>query len=182
MKTIPGIIGELGEGIAEAQKQLDANYIRSLEQLGVIARAFVGQGVDQGKALDFMRHLVETAAPARYQFTETSLHVRLDLSEARDTAVSGSAGGGFAGIVVSGSFATRGSPDYRAGAEVRCTLHAVLPQDNRAAFGNLLDRAKELDNSKLELAGRSEHDKDVLDAMRDAAKAAGADPKAIDTK
>src|SRR5205085_9302373 len=102
LKSIPGIIGELGKSIAEAQKIFDANYLSGLERLAALAKGVLGTETP-GVSADFLRHLVETAAPPRYQFTETTMSVKLDLSESRDIAVGVSGGAGFAGVVVNAS-------------------------------------------------------------------------------
>lgn len=178
LRSIPGIVGSLGLAIAEAQKHFDENYLRGLERLAVIAQAFLGKDENAGVSRDFLKHLVETAAPTRYQFTETTLAVKLDLAESRDFSGQVGVGFGFAGVVVNAAFAYGYSSDYKAGAEVRTVLHAVLPQDNKLAFDALLDRAGKLP-ADLKLSERSELDKNVIDAMTAAAKAAGATPAPV---
>jgi hypothetical protein len=175
LRSIPGIIGSLGLAIAEAQKHFDENYLRSLERLAVIARQFLGKDEAEGVSRDFLRHLVETAAPTRYQLTETTLAVKLDLAESRDLAAQAGFGFGFAGVVVNAAFSYGYSSEYRAGAEVRTVLHAVLPQNNKLAFDALLDRAAQLpDNVKL--SSPTQLDKNVIEAMTSAARAVGAAP------
>lgn len=178
LRSIPGIVGSLGLAIAEAQKHFDENYLRGLERLAVIAKSFLGKDEGENVSRDFLKHLVETAAPTRYQFTETTVAVKLDLAESRDLAVQAGIGFGFAGVVVNAAFSYGYSSDYRAGAEVRTVLHAVLPQQNKQAFDALLNRAATLpDNVKL--SERSQLDKNVIDAMTAAAKAVGAAPDPV---
>lgn len=168
LKAIPNIVAELGLAIAQAQKQLNIDYLDSLKALAAISKDVLGGAGPETRA--FLEHLVKTAAPARYQFTETTLMVQLDLAESTDTATQIGGGFGMAGIVVNGSFASGRSSDYRAGAEVRTVIHAVLPQENEAAFKPLFERAAQLtiDTTKIENA----LDKNVLDAAKAAAEAA----------
>jgi len=183
LSQVPNIIGALGLAIAEAQKHFDENYLSGLERLAVLAKAFLGTDdkgnpVPTGISVDFLTHLVETAAPTRYQFTETTLNVKLDLAQSKNFSVSAGLGFGFAGLVVNASAAYGSSQQYRAGAEIHTTLHAVLPQDNRQAFSDLLGRAKDLSGS-LTLPNASDLDSKVVDAMTAAAVRAGATPAAV---
>lgn len=168
LQAVPNIVAELGLAIAQAQKQLNIDYLDSLKTLAAIAKDVLG--ADAAGTKEFLDHLVKTAAPARYQFTETSIMVQLDLAEQKDTAITVGGGFGFAGIVVNGSFAMGKSTEYRAGAEIRAVLHAVLPQQNETAFQSLLSQASKLsiDTTKID----NPLDKDVLKAAQEAAAAA----------
>lgn len=178
LRQVPNILASLGLAIAEAQKQFDENYLKSLYSLAVMAKAFLG-AENTGISVDFLKHLVESAAPARYQFTETTLAVKLDLAESRDWSAQAGLGFGFAGVVASAAYAYGYSADYRAGAEIRTTIHAVLPQDNKHAFDVLLNRAQELADKPLTLPARSELDQRVVDAMMKVAEFVKAEPKKI---
>jgi hypothetical protein len=183
LSQVPNIVGSLGLAIAEAQKHFDENYLSGLERLAVLAKAFLGTDdkgnpVDTGISRDFLTHLVEIAAPTRYQFTETTLAVKMDLAESKNFSAAGGVAFGFAGVVVNASAAYGSAQEYRAGAEIRTTLHAVLPQDNRLAFTDLLTRAKDLTGA-LTLPAPTELDTRVIDAMKGAAIRAGAAPAAI---
>ncbi len=178
LRQVPNIIGSLGLAIAEAQKQLNEGYLKSLDSLAVIAKAYLGAD-ETGVSEDFLKHLVETAAPARYQFTETTLTVKLDLAESRDWSAEAGLGFGFAGVVVNAAFAYGYSSEYRAGAEVRTTIHAVLPQDNKTAFDVLLNRAKELADKPLQLPEGSQLDARVVEAMKNVAERVGAKPSGV---
>jgi hypothetical protein len=169
LRALPNIVGELGLAIARAQKQLNIDYLNSLQVLAGIAKDVLG--AEGTEAKEFLEHLVKSAAPARYQFTETSVMVRLDLAESKDSAVTVGGGVGFAGIVVNGSYASGRSTDYSAGAELRCVIHAVLPQANDAAFTTLLGRAKELAIDPAKAIG-SPLDQEVLKAAKEAGAAA----------
>jgi hypothetical protein len=169
LRALPNIVGELGLSIAKAQKQLNIDYLNSLRVLAAIAKDVLGTEGTETK--EFLEHLVKTAAPARYQFTETTLTVHLDLAESKDSAVTFGGGAGFAGIVVNGSYAAGRSTEYRAGAELRAVIHAVLPQASEAAFNTLLGRAKELKADPTKDIA-SPLDQEVLKAAKEAAAAA----------
>ena len=176
LRSVPNVVAELGLAIAQAQKQLNIDYLDSLKVLAAIAKDVLGTSAPAADAEAFLKHLVMTAAPARYQFTETTLMVKMDLSESKQSQITAGGGFGMAGIVVNGSFSSGRSSEYRAGAEVRTVIHAVLPQDNQAAFDDLLGRAKTLviDPTK-ELPNTFQLDKDLFasaKATREAAKVA----------
>jgi hypothetical protein len=176
LRQIPNIIGALGLAIAEAQKHFDQNYLNGLERLAVLAKSILGAAPPEGTR-DFLEKLIQTAAPTRYQFTETTLAVKMDLSESRDWSAQAGLGFGFAGVVVNAAFAYGYSSDYRAGAEVKTTLHAVLPQNNPDAFKALLDRAATLTFPSL--PDRSALDTTVSTAMTNVAKTIGATPQEV---
>jgi hypothetical protein len=171
LRAVPNVVAELGLAIAQAQKQLNIDYLDSLKALAAIAKDVLGAPGAEAEA--FLKHLVMTAAPARYQFTETTLMVKMDLSESKQSQTTIGAGFNMAGIVVNGSFASGRSSEYRAGAEVRAVIHAVLPQDNQAAFDDLLGRAKALvvDPTK-ELPNMLDLDQSLFKAAQAAREAA----------
>ena len=164
LRQIPNIIGALGLAVAESQKHFDEEYLRGMERLVALARTH-----DTGD--DVIRFLLQAAAPSRYQFTETSLTVKLDLAQSKNSALQGGLGFGFAGAVVSGAYAANSSQDFRAGAEVRVTLHAVLPGDNQAAFQALLERVRQSSSRVVELPVPRPADQRVHEALAAAIKA-----------
>jgi hypothetical protein len=168
LQAIPNIVGDLGLAIAAAQKQLNVDYLDGIKTLAHIAKDVLKP--DAGDLRGFLEHLVSVAAPARYQFTETTIAVQLDLAESSAKAASISGGFRSAAVVVNGSFAASSSREYRAGAEVRAVIHAVLPQDNAAVLKTLLAQADKLaiDTTKELPSGL---DKDVLEAAKSAAAA-----------
>jgi len=178
LRQIPNIIGSLGLAIAEAQKHFDESYMRSLERLAVIAKSILGVA-HPAESEDFLRKLIETAAPTRYQFTQTTLSVKMDLAESKDFSASGGLGFGFAGVVVNAAFSYGYAQDYRAGAEVSTVLHAVLPQNNTDAFKALISKDVQ---GKIELPPLSDLDQRVIDAMKDVASRVGVNAAAITTK
>lgn len=178
LRQIPNIIGSLGLAIAEAQKHFDENYLRGLERLAVMAKSILGPD-HPADTEDFLRKLIETAAPTRYQFTQTTVAVKLDLAESKNFAASGGLGFGFAGVVVNAAFSYGYSQDYRAGAEIHTVLNAVLPQNNTGAFKALISKDVQ---GALELPPRTALDEKVIAAMKDVAARVGAKPADIGTK
>ena len=175
---VPNIIGSLGLAIAEAQKHFDADYLKGIQALAAIAKSILANTPPEGTR-DFLEKLIQTAAPPRYQFTETTLSVKLDISESRKWSAQAGLGFGFSGVVVNAAFAYGYSSDYRAGAEVKTTIHAILPQNNPDAFKVLLDRAATL--STPALLDATPLSQEIIEAMQNAAKTVGAIPIPVAT-
>ena len=177
LTKVPNIIADLGLGIANAQKQMNSGYLDALRIL-VAQVASITKGLPDGPdTAKFVSELLMNLAPPRYQFTQTELNVKLDLSQSID--VSGQAGIGFGlgAFVVNAAFAAGYSSDYRAAAECRTVIHAILPTgDNKALFDALIKRATELDGASLTLPERSEFDNRQLDATNSLMKMLGAKP------
>ncbi len=95
-----------------------------------------------------------------------------------DIAGQAGLGFGFSGVVVNAAFSLGYSAAYQAAAECRATIHADLPGDNQALFAALLERAKTIDASGLQLPVNSVLDQRILDAAASlAGKLAGNGPK-----
>lgn len=190
LSHVPNIVAGLGLGIAEAQAHFDLDYVRSLERLAVLAQSLlknvpVGDteaDKDRNMAMaGFLKEMLLALAPSRYQFTETTLNVKLDLAQTLDVAVQGGVSAGIGAVAVNASFAVGFGYDYRAAAECKTVINA-FPMD-RTAMNALIERAKELSNAKLELPPRS----DVSTAVEKAAgdvftKLFNVAPPAIETK
>lgn len=190
LSHVPNIVAGLGLGIAEAQAHFDLDYVRSLERLAVLAQSLlknvpVGDteaDKDRNMAMaGFLKEMLLALAPSRYQFTETTLNVKLDLAQTLDVAVQGGVSAGIGAVAVNASFAVGFGYDYRAAAECKTVINA-FPMD-RTAMSALIERAKELSNTKLELPPRS----DVSTAVEKAAgdvftKLFNVAPPAIETK
>jgi hypothetical protein len=177
LTKVPNIIADLGLGIANAQKQMNSGYLDALKVLTFqIARLTKGvtPGTDTAK---FAAELLMNLAPPRYQFTQTELNVKLDLSQSSDVSVQAGLGFGMGAFVVNAAFAAGYSSDYRAAAECRTVIHAILPTgDNKALFDALIKRAGELDGAKLTLPDRSEFDNRELEATTELMKMLNAPP------
>lgn len=162
---IPNIIGGLGLGIAEAQRHFDLNYLEGIERMLVMAKSFLGdqKNPDDQKKLDQFQTIIKeflmAFAPTRYQFTETTLTVKLDLAQHLDVAASGGVSAGIGAVAVNASLAIGFGQDYRGAAEVRTVLQAVPPDP--ATLRTMLDRANQLSQKELTLPERSALDKKV---------------------
>jgi len=160
---VPNIVGALGLSIAAAQKALNADYLDSVERLLAMAKLTLGDpGADAEKFAQTFRDLLVACAPARYQYTETTLSVKLDLAQSMDATATVGLGVGFPGVSVNAAFTVGYAYDYRAAAEVKTTIHAI-PAD-QTSLQTLLDRAKELSAKSLELPKDTPQvDKDLLE-------------------
>lgn len=173
LRTVPEIVAGLGLGIAEAQKALNLTYLESLRTIAGLLQQLMGREGDAPAAdtpaadapgRTALQQVLQELAPSRYQFTETTLTVRLDLSQ----TMSGSAQAGLNGVgavMVSASLAAAFRMDYRGAAELRTVLHA-LPA-GAAVFKELLGRAEQLSARDVELPPRSELDQKIVDVATD---------------
>lgn len=177
LSNVPNIIGGLGISIANAQKLFDVQYLDSIERILAMIKIMLGGKKDDGtgKPIDlsdqeaesltamaqFIQEMLTKLAPSRYQFTETSLAVRLDLAQSLQVGGTVGVGFGVGAISLSAAFTIAYSYDYRAAAECRTVIHAY-PADH-AVFTALLGRAKELSDKALELPPQSDVDQILFD-------------------
>jgi hypothetical protein len=178
---VPDIIASLGLGIAEAQRRMDLAYVQSLERIVVLAQALLGgfkaDAADPSKAVKIddenakkvaeyraqISDLLIKLAPARYQFTRTTLAVNLDLAQSLDAGGSFGLSAGVGAVAVNAALSVTYGYDYRAAARCETTLEAVLPDP--AAFRVLLDSANTMGKQadKLELPALPTVDKAIHD-------------------
>ncbi len=168
---LPNIIAALGLGIAQAQSKMDLDYLQSLERLVVMAKSLLGGQKASGSgnvttSEDEQRNLAQfqsvikefltVLAPTRYQFTETTLTVKLELAQHLD--VSGTAGlsAGIGAVAINASLAIGYGSDYRGAAECKTVLHAVPTDAN--TMRTLLDRANQLGTKDLSMPQRHQTD------------------------
>jgi len=186
LSKIPNIVGGLGLSIAAAQKAFNLDYLESIERLVALAGSMLGEKGQNNEDLSaktadlraFLMELIRALAPPRYQFTETTLAVRMDLSQTMSANVGVGLGVGYGGVAVNASLALGYRYDYRAAAECRTVINAIPPDP--AMLQTLLERAKELANKALELPPRSEVDQGIIaQAQRIFEKVVGAAPRAI---
>lgn len=147
LRTLPGIVGNMGKSIANAQHLLNVDYLRTVQ---VYLRAIRSLPPEAQKP-DFIRDLLRDVAPPRYQFTETSLDFRADLFESEELAGRAEVGAGFnmgmgaVALSFSGSYGSRS--DYRAAARIATTLHAI--PSNETTLNKMLDRVAGLQQIAL---------------------------------
>ncbi len=180
LNYVPNIVGALGLSIAAAQKAFNLDYLQNVERLIALARSIFGEKIldDQGKPKDmtdaqkakleqfasFLKELLVATAPPRYQFTETTLNVKLDLAQSMDLNVGAGLGVGFGAVTVSASLAIGYGYDYRAAAECHTVIHAIPADPN--VFRPLLDRAKEVNDKMLALSDPAGIDNRIIEQSR----------------
>ena len=197
LSTIPEIIGALGLSIAEAQKAFNLDYMENIERLIGIAKQLqsgpeiptdlngeaqievIEQNFQEFKA--YILDLLKTLAPPRYQYTETTLSVKLDLAQTMSTSVSGGFSIGYGGIALNAAMTMGYGYDYRAAAEVKTIIHAE-PAD-KTTFKALLGQADKFSDKALELPAGAQVDKDIIEKTYTIAnKLIGTDFKAKTSK
>ena len=160
-----------------AQKAFNLEYLESIERLFALAR-ILHKGNDSDKFKEIFNDIIKTMAPSRYQFTETTLTVRMDLAQSLQRGSSGSLGMSVGAATINAAFTQGFSYDYRAAAEVKTVLHAVNFDAN--AMNVLLERAKELGDDTKTLPKRSEVDQAYMDKSAELyKKLIGQDPETI---
>lgn len=144
MDTLPGIIGRLGVNIATAQKELDKNFVDNIIALSGLIRSTIGTAGNSApdEALKLMNELLKSIAPSRYQFTETSFDLKIDLSESSRSVTAGSGAINLKAIALSAAMSRAYGYDYQAAARVSCVIHARPVGE--ALSSTLLDRARNL--------------------------------------
>jgi hypothetical protein len=185
LSSVPNIVGNLGLSIAAAQKAFNLDYLENIERIlgliyamlgGVKAGAGPGQTTalstaEQAK-VDAMapaiQDMLKALAPSRYQFTETSLNVKLDLAQTLQVGGSVGLGVGYGALTLNAAFTIGYSYDYRAAAECNTVIHAI-PADP-SVFQTLLDRAKNLTDSSLALPAKADIDQAIWDQTSAAAQ------------
>jgi len=169
LSNIPEIVGALGISIAEAQKAFNVDYLDNIERLLGLAKSLRTppdglNDADKAKLESFegfISELIRNLAPPRYQFTETTIAVRLDLAQTMDLGASVGFSVGYGGVALNAAMTVAFGYDYRAAAEVRTTIHAESA--DKTTFKTLLDRAKEFDDDALTLPAGAEVDQNVVD-------------------
>ncbi len=162
---LPAIIGRLGISIANAQKALNADYMKNVVTLmGLIERTLgsLEDDEDAKSRVEAIRGLLEALAPSRYQFTETTIDFSADLAETMDKTVSAGLGFGTQAITVNAAYTKGYGYDYRAAARITSVLHAY-PLNGETAK-SLLNRAADIQKDKLNMPQLSQVEKEVWDS------------------
>jgi hypothetical protein len=161
LNSVPNIIGNLGLSIAAAQKAFNLDYIHNIEQLLALAKSMATPDTSPAEFRALVKDMLVACAPSRYEFSETTLAVRLDLAQSMDKSVSVGLGVGYAGITLNAAYTIGYSYDYQAAAECRTVIRAI-PADP-VVFKPLLDRAAAVNDKALTVPARSEVDKAIHD-------------------
>ena len=128
------------------------------------------------KFSDLFMNLVNTAAPQRYQFTETTLAVRMDLAQSLQRGISSKLGMSVGAVTLNAAMTEGFSSNYRAAAEVKTDLQAV-PFDP-AHLATLIANAQSLNKDVMNLPDQSAVDQAYMKKSAEIfKKATGAAPK-----
>ncbi len=161
---LPGIIGNLGISIANAQKALNSDYIRNVQLIiEMINKMLENQSEDADDRLAMIKELLKQLAPSRYQFTETTLEFYADLAERKSKNLQVALGGGFAGVTLSAGYARSFGYDYRAAARVTSVLHAMPA--NPESFQSLIDRADKIGIKAEDMPEKYEIEAEIFNGL-----------------
>lgn len=166
LSNVPSIIGALGLSISAAQKAFNLEYLENLEKMITMAKRLLGQeGLENNQKFQefnaLISNMVLTLAPTRYQFTETTLSVRLDLAQTMSKGEQVGLGVNMGAVAVNAAMTSAFGFDYRAAAEVKTVLQAVPP--DVAAFKALLGRAAMISNDAIALPSPATVDQNIID-------------------
>jgi hypothetical protein len=163
LSFLPRIIGNMGREIGEAQKLLNADYVENIARLMQLISEHVAPAVDaagkeaspeaEDTRLTAIADLLKAVAPARYQFTETTIDFSADLAETKSRTASGAVGVGLSGVTVNAGMTLGFGYDYRSAARITSVLHAR--EVGAAMTDKLLERATAIRTEKLDLPERS---------------------------
>ena len=162
--NLPEIIAALGLGIAEAQKQLNKDFVdnigRLLQMIGETLGT-AGTAPDPG-TVEAMSKLLVALAPSRYQFTETTIQFYADVAERmqRQTEVAFSFG---KAVMLNAGFSKAFGYDYRAAAKITSVLQAR--EVGAEMSKELLARAATINDTPLKLPDASTLDKALFEAV-----------------
>jgi hypothetical protein len=178
LSSVPNIIGNLGLSIAAAQKAFNLDYLENIERIFGLVRATLGAPAQPDAMVPIIQDMLKAVAPARYQLSETTLAVKLDLAQTLESSASAGLGVGYGAVTLNAAFTIGYSYDYRAAAECHTVIHAI-PAD-QAVFQKLLDRSKELNDKTLELLPKAPIDQALWDqTTKMVEKLTGVKPAAI---
>ncbi len=166
LSSVPSIIGALGLSIANAQKAFNLDYLENVEKLIAQAKSLMGSTDPSDENFEKFQSVIESLivalAPSRYQFTETTLTVRMDLAQTFSRSEEIGLGADVGAMAITAAMSSAFGYDYRAAAEVRTVLHAV-PAD-LTVVKSLLSQAAKLNKKALELPAYSKVDSEIYAA------------------
>ena len=149
LDSVPSIVGNLGLSIAAAQKAFNLDYLESLERLVALIKSMLGTTTLNDNDRLFFESVLTRLAPPSYQYTETTLSVKLDLAQSQRTAVTGNLGVGVGAVTIGAAMSSAFGLDYRAAAECQTVIHAR--NLDPSAMQALFERAAEISEKSLEL-------------------------------
>lgn len=161
---LPGIIGNLGISVANAQKALNSDYIRNVQiVIDMIGKMLENQDDPQADTVTVVKELLKQMAPSRYQFTQTTLEFYADLAERKQKDMQVALGGGFSSVTVSAGYAKSFGYDYRAAARVTAVLDALPAND--ATFQALVDKAKDIKLKAEDMPAKYQIEKEIFNGL-----------------
>lgn len=165
LSSVSSIVGSLGLSIAAAQKAFNLDYLENLEKLLASAKSLLGQESleNDAKLQEFnalITNMIISLAPSRYQFTETTLTVKLDLAQTMSKGTHVGLGMNVGAVAVNAAMTSAFGYDYRAAAEVKTVLHAIPP--DIVALKALLGQARAISNKALELPSAATVDANII--------------------
>lgn len=172
LNSVAGIVGALGLSIADAQREMNRDYLEALERLVAVAASLTHKDKKKkadgtGEALtaadrEFIKEFLSKFAPTRYQYTRTELSVRMDLAQTKSIAGSAGVGGSIGAVAVNASLALAYGSEYQAAAECRTVIDAISPTDDLAFFQRLSEQATKVGASPLPMPARAEVDEKTI--------------------
>ncbi|MEZ5040260.1 MAG: hypothetical protein R2828_10215 [Saprospiraceae bacterium] len=165
LSSVSSIVGSLGLSIAAAQKAFNLDYLENLEKLLASAKSLLGQESleNDAKLQEFnalITNMIISLAPSRYQFTETTLTVKLDLAQTMSKGTHVGLGMNVGAVAVNAAMTSAFGYDYRAAAEVKTVLHAIPP--DIVALKALLGQARAISKKALELPSAATVDANII--------------------
>ena len=173
LNNIPNIVSSMGLGIAAAQRAFNLDYLESLERLFALAKMM--SSAEAGDLKDIFQDIVKAMAPSRYQFTETTISVRMDLAQSMQEGASATLGASVGAVALNASYTRGFAYDYGAAAEVKTVIDAI-PFDP-AVMSELLLKAEKFSAKKLDLTRQSEVDVAFMEKSKELLDNAGLTPK-----
>lgn len=169
LNSVAGIIGNLGLSIAQAQRELNLDYLDAIERLTVLARS-IGTAPEPGdteareKERAFFVSFLTKFAPTRYQYTKTNLDVRLDLAQTLSASGGAGASASLGAVAVNAAFSFSYGSQYQAAAECKTVIDAVMPDADANFFKDLMSFAEKAADGELQQPERAtDIDKEIIE-------------------
>ena len=162
--ALPGIVGGLGRSIADAQKQLNADFVDNISRLLQMISGTLGTPgtPPDDETREAIVKLLTALAPSRYQFTETTIEFHAEIAERmqKKTEIGVSFG---TAVMLNAALSKAFGYDYQASARITSVLHAMPVGENMAK--ELLSRAEAIEKTQLSLPKPTELDTALFDGV-----------------
>jgi len=172
--NVPSIIGALGLAVGESQKLFNLDYLRNVKELLPLAESLSKHIAGEDKPNKaFLMELLKMLLPSRYQFTETTLVVRMDLAQSLQASGAAGLSFGYGAVAINAAMSVAYGKEYRAAAEVTTVLHAI-PAD-LTTMTTLLGRPDGIKKTAPALPEKASLNEKQIDAVLEIAKLVTAD-------